>query len=53
MITNNHIINISDNKKIIFADNIKSFSTITDYIKAVNDDFYNKVNLIFCILIFV
>ncbi len=51
MITDNHIINISDDEKIILADNAKSFLIITDYIKAVDDDFYNKVDSVFCILI--
>jgi hypothetical protein len=42
MIIDNHIINISDNEKMILADSIKSFLIIIDYIKAVNDDFYNE-----------
>ncbi len=51
IITDNHIINISDNKKIILADSIKSFLIIINYIKVVDDDFYNKVDSVLCILI--
>ena len=51
IITDNHIINISDNEKMILADSAKSFPTIIDYIKAVDDDFYNEVDSVFCILI--
>ena len=51
MIINNHIINISDDEKMILADNIKLFSIITNYIKAVDDDFYNEINSVLCISI--
>ena len=51
MITNNHIINISDDEKMILADNTKSFLIITDYIKIINDDFYNEIDSILCISI--
>ena len=53
MIINNYIINISDNKKIIFVDSAKSFSIIINYIKAVDDDFYNEVDLVLCVLTFI
>ena len=51
VIADNHIINISDDEKMTLADSAKSFSTITDYIEAVDDDFYNEVDSVFCILI--
>ena len=50
VIADNHIINIFDDEKIILADSAKSFSIIIDYIEAVDDDFYNKVNLVLCVL---
>ena len=53
MIINNHIINISDNEKMILADSTKSFSIIINYIKVVNDNFYNKIDSVLCILIFI
>ena len=48
MIADNHIINISDDEKVTFADSAKSFSTIADYIEAVDDDFYNEVDSVLC-----
>ena len=53
IIADNHIINISDDKKMTLADNTKSISTITNYIKAVDDDFYNEIDSVFCISIFI
>ena len=53
MIADNHIINIFDDEKMILADNIKSFSTIIDYIKVVDDNFYNEVDSVLCISIFI
>ena len=53
IIADNHIINISDDEKMILADNVKSFSIIADYIKAVDDDFYNEIDSVFCISIFI
>ena len=53
MIADNYIINISDDEKMILANSTKLFSTIANYIKAVDDDFYNKVDSVLCILIFV
>ena len=48
VITDNHIINISDDEKMTLADSAKSFSTIADYIEAVDDDFYNEVDSVLC-----
>jgi len=53
IIIDNHIINISDNKKIILADSAKSFLIIINYIKVINNDFYNEIDSVFCILIFI
>ena len=53
IIINNHIINIFDDEKIIFINNAKLFLIIANYIEAVNNDFYNEINSIFCILIFI
>ena len=50
VISDNHIINISDNEKMTLANSAKLFSTIADYIKAVDDDFYNKADSVVCIL---
>ena len=50
MIADNHIINIFDDEKIILADNTKSFLIITNYIKAIDDDFYNEIDSVLCIL---
>ena len=49
IITDNHIINISDNEKMILADSAKSFLIIINYIKAVNNNFYNKVDSVLCV----
>ena len=46
MIANNHIINIFDDEEIILINNTKLFSIIANYIKAINDDFYNEINLV-------
>ena len=51
IIIDNHIINISDDEKMILADNAKSFLIIIDYIKAVDNNFYNEVDSVLCILI--
>ena len=48
VIADNHIINISDDEKMTLADSAKSFSTIADYIEAVDDDFYNEVDSVLC-----
>ena len=53
VIADNHIINISDDEKMTLADSAKSFSTIADYIEAVNDDFYNEVDSVLCMSTFV
>ena len=38
---------------MILADNTKSFLIIINYIKIVNDDFYNEIDSVFCVLIFI
>ena len=48
VIADNHIINIPDDEKMTLADSAKSFSTIADYIEAVDDDFYNEVDSVLC-----
>ena len=53
VIADNHIINISDDEKMTLADSTKSFPTIADYIEAVDDDFYNEVDSVLCMSIFV
>ncbi len=53
MIINNYIINIFNDEKMILADSAKSFSVIVNYIKVINNDFYNEINSVLCILIFI
>ena len=50
VISSDHIIDVFDDEKMKSAKSTASFSTITDYTEAVDNNFYNEVDSVFFML---